>query len=299
MMQKRLISHRSFQGWVHEDLALPESVLGALDVDLQPPQSELVLDCYARLIHRVNLDFGGQPCKCFVHQFRNTSWRRTGRTPAAYRIERIAELIGAKGILTIKVLGALHRRGQVFGRDSILIALEIPDVFELPSRGRHEYRVHPQVELTDSLVEAVGRSVADLHSNFFYHGDLKSRHVLVPRMLSGTQGFYFVDLEKSCRLRYVPSVVADLLSTKDLVQLMTSLRLEADFPGLASRFLTSYFLERQVGDDRRRRMQSWLALYTGDHFRQGSTFLDNIIRYYRRRYNRETFVSILDKSDFS
>ena len=128
------------------------------------------------------------------------------------------------------------------------------------------------------------RELAGFHSKGFFHGDLKTRHVLVQHRSNRGPRFFFVDLEKCISVPYFPGFLRDILAARDLIQLFASLPRES--PGFAqgesSKLLLRRYLEAApISGRRRKRLRSIVKLYSSQgEFQQGRTLLSNVLRKY-------------------
>jgi 2-O-methyltransferase len=266
-------------GWVHETLNLAMDLLDDPRRIFRLPGAQRILLCEAREIYRVPLPFtDGRTRSCFCYLFANHSWRRALRWNSALRIMRVAEDLSNHGIPSLTVLAALRPASQLLDWDSFLIAREIPSVCELPSKGRHVYRVHPTVRMCSALVGRLARAVADFHRAGFFHGDLKSRHILLSSSSNPRLDVHFVDLEKCRRLPWLlPPAIKDLFRSRDLIQLFSSLDIPGESRTTFDSFLREYFGRLNAGPLRERIILRLLGLY-GPHgyLSQGRTILRGV-----------------------
>jgi hypothetical protein len=88
-----------------------------------------------------------------------------------------------------------------------------------------------------------------------------------------------VDLEKCWAARSFPHLVQDVLCSRDLIQLFTSMP-DTDFyrNHVSPQILDSYWKARRLPEKRSHRITRYLKLYgpEGD-FHQGKTLLDNVM----------------------
>jgi len=282
-MLKRLRTHE-FTGWI--ETGLKWAPLNPEDEAFQrmiSAKGEPLLHCRGRDIYRVNLELDGSPCPCFLFVFRNSSFTRSFRLPSALRILRISRQIRQLGFPSLEVLAAFRPKYRWLNRGSLLVAKEIPDVRELPSSGNHIYRVHDSAEFSEFISDLTAFELARFHDSHIFHGDLKSRHVLI----SGDPevehpDIFFVDLEKTCYQPRLPSFLKDLLAARDLVQLLSSLpggRKAAGRIRDKSGFLSRYLDSRDLTGKRRKRIRKTVCLYLeSGRLRQGETLLRGILR---------------------
>ena len=275
-----------FRGWVRDDFAPPPEILDNPEIIGRLPGAEHLLDCEGRQIHRAPLPLGGQTVSCFTYYFTNGSWPRSLRRSYAFRTLRVSEKLRAAGLPTLEVLAALKRRGEILNWNGLLVAREIQNVLELPSRGTHVFRIHPTAPLCGAVAEALGAHLAGFHAQGFFHGDLKTRHILVqarPDTPQRPEAFHLVDLEKTVCLPRAPQFVRLVLGSRDLVQLMASLPLD-EAAGFRAHLLESYLERAPLSTGNKARMRRILGLYgeTGA-FRQGSTLAANLWRLARNR----------------
>jgi hypothetical protein len=94
-------------------------------------------------------------------------------------LHRHAELLRDMGFPTLEVVAALKKKSELLNWTSILVALEIQSVSEIPSRGDHIFQIHDFLGVSTDWPVALGRHIARFHNAGFVHGDLKTRHILV------------------------------------------------------------------------------------------------------------------------
>jgi len=279
----RRYNGKGFCGRVHPLLDLEHEALDDPHEFIRHRQAELILDCENRKIIRSDILLGGVRVPALLHFDENRSFSRIFRSSYASRTLSIASRLAENAIPTVDVLAALNRKGFPV-EASLLITREMQNVRQLPATGRHQLEIHPPLELTDSLALQLGCCVAELHSRRLFHGDLKSRHILVEQ--TEPPRFIFVDLEKSAFWPLAPSSVRDVLAARDLVQLLSSIP-ERRNPKTATHrdiLLESYLTKRKLPATRRRRLASWVDLYMGnDGFEQGKTLLENLLSRFTRR----------------
>ncbi len=235
MCYRRHLGKR-YHGWVHREFSPPEQLLETPEKAGNFPGAELVLDCRGRQIFRTPFEFQDAPHSCFTYYFKNTSLSRSLRSCYAFQSLKISEKLRSQGFGTLKVVAAVKRKGEWLNWHSLMVAREIKSVREIASEGSHIYRVHPPAELSPQLVKQLAGELVRFHDRGFFHGDLKTRHILVQK--NSSSPFFFVDLEKCRYLPRLPGLMRDILVARDLIQLLTSL------PGTftASNDLVSYFL---------------------------------------------------------
>ena len=274
-------SGRTFVGWIREGFQPPDELLDCPEEIGRFPGAEHLLDCRGRQIHRLPLAFEGAPRSCFTYYFTNASLGRSLRRSYAFRTLRMSLLLKEHGFSTLDVLAALKRRGQLLNWTGLLIAGDIQSVCELPSTGRHVFRIHGSVDLSGDLAASLGKYLASLHNASFLHGDLKTRHILVSR---GAEGWFFhlVDLEKCLYLPHLPSPLRVLVAGRDLVQLFASLP-EADVESSGGVLLESYLEAIRLSARQKERLRRITALYgKRGRFRQGRTLLANVLDIVKR-----------------
>lgn len=238
--------------------------------------AEVLLNSDGRRIVRTEMSFRGRPCPVFFYVLQNHSWNRAFRPDCARHILRMSEKLRRLGFDSLEVLAALKPKRQVLNWNSLLVTRAIPNVSELPSTGNHVFQVHPPVAMTPELIRSFAGHLGRIHDGGFFHGDLKSRHVLVRRS-NGAWRFFLVDLEKSRFAASLPRAYQDMMAARDLIQLFASLpsqpgQFQSD--SLEADFLDSYFSARELNVNRRKRICRWLNLYRpGSSFRQGETVL--------------------------
>lgn len=263
---------KRYQGWIHPGLQLPASLLEDPWNGTFSGQSELLLDCDARRIYRCRMQYTDRCRPVFVYVFRNHSWSRALRRPYATRSRRMAGLLAQHGFGTLDIVATLRPAWQCLNWSSVLVALEICNVFELPSFGNHFSKNHASIRLNSELVQRLGREVGRLHQKGFFHGDLKTRHILYDR---DRQRFFFIDLEKTAYLPSLPAMVGDLLAGRDLVQLVTSLPascLKSEELSFWTRFWGAYREARQLSRKRISSIRRVLTAYgPGGNLKQGAS----------------------------
>lgn len=248
-----------------------------------------MLHCRGRDIYRVTLEFEGRPVNCFLYFFRNSSLSRAFRSSPALSIMKISEQIRNGGFPSIEVLAAIRPGREYLNWNSLLVAKEIMQVRELPAMGNHVYKVHDQIDFSPAVADRTAEEVARFHDAGFYHGDLKSRHVLVSGTQDSPARITFVDLEKTTRSRFGPFIYRDLLAARDLVQFLSSIP-DAKKAGSGNNskpeFLSVYLSLRNLGSLRTRLIRKIVELYLdGRTLRQGETVLQAVIRRVKRHHS--------------
>jgi len=282
-MALKCFSNTRFTGRLDTELHLPALLLDDPEAAASLPGVSLLLECDGRRILRLLVSYRGRPSPCYLYCYRKHSWNHRFRRPSAFHILTKSLELQAAGIPTLQVWGAFRPRRQLLNGRSYLIAAEIEGVEELPSTGRHVYQLHRWARLDRQLLSALAEAVARLHNAGFTHGDLKARHVLVRRAPAGhPPTLYFVDLEKTRRLSFVPPVVADAFAARDWTQLSASLAWPADPRDPTGRrqaraLVEDYLGYRRLTDRRRRRIRSFVRLYS-QSFRQGVPLLRNLLQ---------------------
>ncbi len=284
MMEFKRYQGKRFQGWLHTNFQPPASLLENPERVGEYPGAEHLLDCRGRQIYRLPLLFQEGRASCFTYYFQNGSWSRSLRPTSAFRSLRIAEKLRRNRVKTLQVVAALKKRKEWLNWHSFVVAREIEEVQELPSGGNHVYQIHRPASLSPSLVTSLAQELAGFHAKGFFHGDLKTRHVLVQHRSNPGGRFYFVDLEKCISVPYFPGWLRDVLAARDLIQLFASL--PDDCPGFAhgesKKLLLQRYLEvAPISRHRRSRLCSMVQLYSAEgEFQQGRTLLSNILRKY-------------------
>lgn len=274
-----------YSGFVHPDLRVPQLLLNEPERASCLPDARLLLDCEGRQIVRLPLIVENRQLNCFTYYFRNRSVQRSLRRCYAFRVLRASRRLVSQGLKTLNVLAAVRRNGQPLNRHSLLIASEIPDVVELSSIGNHRYHVHPQQDIDETLSTELARAVAQWHSRGFFHGDLKTRHVLVAATSPRT--FSFVDLEKTLYLPGAPGLVQDVLAARDLIQLFSSSPATQSQPELRGKLLHSYLSYRGLSQRRTEQLERIVRLYGNDGpFQQGNTLAGNLLQWLRQSLSR-------------
>ena len=276
------ISTSKYRGWIHEGLEWdPSEPLKYGFQRILSEKGEVVLHCRGRDIYRLNLMLDGVPCGCFLYIFRNTSLSRALNKPYAWQVLRMSGILRDSGFHTIEVLAAMRPKNEFLNWNSLLIAREIRNVRELPSAGRHAYKVHPSIPFTAEIAGLTAAELARLHDSGLFHGDLKSRHVLLSE---GSENpgpdVFFVDLEKTLKPRFFPVFILDLLAARDLIQLLSSLpggEDAAEGNEAKSLLLTRYLEHRKLGSRRSKRVRKAVRLYLDSGtLIQGETLLQSL-----------------------
>lgn len=266
----------TYNGYLRADFEPPDLVLDQPEQIGRLEGAEHLLDCEGRQIHRVPLRVGDQVRSCFTYRFTNRSLTRALRRCYAIRTLRHAELLRQRGFPTLEVVAALKKKDELLNWTSLLIALEIESVFEIPSKGNHVFQIHEFLGDSD-WPASLGLHIARFHNAGFVHGDLKTRHILAS-ISNGEYCFYLVDLEKSRFMPRCPGAIRAILVARDLIQLLASLR-EPKVGGtdFGDRILDSYFQQVQHGPAFARRVQRLVRLYRGESgFKQGKTVVENL-----------------------
>ena len=278
-----LVAYRGarYSGYVHPGLRAPQLLLNEPERASCLPDARLVLDCAGRQILRVPLIVEDRQVNCYSYYFRNRSFQRSLRRCYAFRVLEISRRLANEGLSTLTVLAAVRRNREVLNRNSLIIAGEIAGVVELSSIGNHRSQVHPRQEIDESLSRELARAVAEWHSRGFFHGDLKTRHILVSG--TGPRQYSFVDLEKTLHLPRSPRVLQDVLAARDLIQLFSSSPITRSNPPLRARLLKSYLDYRQISSQRAAKLERMVQLYGADGpFDQGKTLAGNLLGWLSR-----------------
>jgi len=268
-----------YQGWVDPRLRVPPLLLDHPERAAEFPSATTLLDCRGRQILRLQLDFEEGPSACFLYYFRNSSPGRSLRPCYSLRTLRISQKLQEHGFQSLKVVAALKKRGEYLNWHSLLVAREIADSYEIPSGGKHVYQVHPTCEMNADLTVSLARELVRFHQSGFCHGDLKSRHILVKFNSDRSPQFHFVDLEKCLYLPYFPGLLKDILVTRDLVQLRSSLPPSPTGQESEADRFTRYYLEASGRSRKgRERIHKILSLYEpGGPLQQGKTLLASLV----------------------
>lgn len=278
-----LVAYRGarYSGYVHPGLRVPHLLLNEPERVSCLPDAKLLLDGAGRQIVRLPLIVESRRVYCFSYYFRKRSLQRALRRCYAFRVLEASRRLGSQGLRTLNVLAAVRKNRQVLNRHSLIIASEIADVAELSSIGNHRCPVHTQQEIDESLSPDLARAVAEWHSRGFFHGDLKTRHILVSA--NCPRHFSFVDLEKTLHLPRAPRALQDALAARDLIQLFSSSPITQSNPPLRARLLKSYLTHRQLSPQRVENLERIVHLYGADGpFEQGKTLAGNLIGLLRR-----------------
>lgn len=266
---------KRYCGWVHPDFEPPARLLEYPETAGELPQAEHLLDCEARQIFRLPLTVGGQPRLSWTYHFSNSSLSRSLQSTYAFQVLRISHKLRQRGIDTLKILAALKKKGEMFNRHSFLVAQEIPSVYEMASAGQHVFQIHPTVEFSSPIAASLARYLAMFHGRGFFHGDLKTRHILVQHDRNSDYQFYFVDLEKCRYLSFLPGRLRDILAARDLIQLFASL--PADARKFRERFLRDYARALNLSSSRQRWLRKLVTFYDpGRGLRQGEPMLTSL-----------------------
>lgn len=275
------VEEENSRGWFDETLGINPEFTRSPGRFCVQNRADQILDCEGRQIYRSHFPVGKQNLSCFVYIFRNLSFNRALRPSYAFHCMEMSQKLSQSGFCTFRCLAAFRPRAEMLNWNSVLVATEIDSVFELPSSGSHLYPVHPTIPLSSTLTMQLALELSRFHQKGFFHGDLKTRHILVrpPASLNGHQSFqfFFVDLEKARHMPSLPSFGRDILAVRDLIQLFESLpgedrlNIHSDPAGT---FLDGYFEGRGFPDSRRRRFRKMLSFY-GPHgqLRQGETLI--------------------------
>ena len=277
MRYRRHLGKR-YHGWVHREFSPPEQLLETPEKAGELPGAELVLDCRGRQIFRTPFQFQEAPHSCFTYYFKNSSFSRSLRSCYAFQSLAISEKLRSQGFATLEVVAAVKKKGEWLNWHSLVVAREIESVREIASEGDHIYQVHPPAELSPQLAERLAGELVRFHARGFFHGDLKTRHILV--QTDSSSPFFFVDLEKCRYLPHLPGLLRDILIARDLIQLLTSL------PGafttsneLVNHFLGSYLEAAGLPPDPPHRMIRIVNLYSQEGpLSQGRTVLSGLVR---------------------
>lgn len=277
MFEFRRYQGEHYSGWIHPHFEPPNQLLESPESVSRLPGAQHLLGSRARQIFRLPLRVNGESQSCLTYHYNNSSLGRSLRPSYAFRILRISRKLRQRGIDTFEVLAALKKRGEVLNRHSFIIAREIPSVYGIASTGRHVCPIHPVIDLSPQLASSLAGCLAALHSLGFFHGDLKTRHILLQPNQNPHHRFYFVDLEKCHHFSYLPKRFRDLLAARDLVQLFASLPAEAG--KLKDQFLQEYLKALELPSHRQNWFRQVLDFYgPNGGLRQGETLLRSLFR---------------------
>ncbi len=269
-----------YSGWIHAGFQPIPDFLDAPEELISRPGVETLLDCSGRRIFRLEAQVDGSSHPVFVYLYSNGSFFRALQRSYAGRVFRISRELGAFQIQTIEVLAALKKRRQILNWTSLVVAREIAPVQQLAAAGRHILDIHPEVELKEALAENLGAELARLHTHNFFHGDLKSRHILYR---PDSKTFCFVDLEKCSHHPLWPRLLKDILAARDLIQLFSSLP-QDPVQTNGNVLLEHYLSLRKMSQHRKGRLRQLIRLYGPEGgFRQGRTVLQNLKRLRARK----------------
>ena len=279
-------------GWVSQDLSLPDGLTTEASSVSSLKGAETLLDCELRNIYRAPLRRGDQLLSCFFYFFRHNSLQQLLGSGPPFHVLRMSEALREQGFASLEVLAALRPKRQILGWTSLLIASEIHSVFELPSVGTHVYQIHKWIDFDESVASELAGELARFHDCSFFHGDLKSRHILTRTASTaisgeGTSRFVLVDLEKTKRMPHLPSPARDILAARDLIQLLCSLPAGTELDEVQQardHFLDEYLKRRSVSSRRARFIGRILELYgPGGVLVQGKTVLGGLTAHLRRK----------------
>lgn len=272
---------RDYKGWIHEDLTLDESLLEEPSLVSQNLGAEILVDGAGRQVFRFELpgSRGEMAFGFFSCPMSRWSWLHK---PYSDRV------LGATGALTeagfpcMQILAAVRPRRTFPRKGSLVIAREIPRVRQLPAFGNHYLDIHAEADLEVETAVSLGKHIASLHNASIFHGDLKSRHILLD---SDSATFFLVDLEKCRSLPKWPRFVQDILAARDLIQLFHSLPGDGSLSRQRRKLLDAYHETLAVSIRSRNRIGWFLSLY-GDRggFEQGLTLLENLARKWKKPF---------------
>ncbi|MGH9339353.1 MAG: lipopolysaccharide kinase InaA family protein [Acidobacteriota bacterium] len=266
-----------FHGWIHPEFSPPFELLEDPELAKDAEGAQCLLESEGRRIVRLPLRVNGSIESCFAYYFKNSSFSRSLRQNYAFRSLRLSSKLIQRGIGSFEILAALKRRDEWLNWHSFVVAREIKAVYEMPSAENHAFNTHPVIEFSPAVASALASELAEFHREGFFHGDLKTRHILVyPRQNPGLE-FYFVDLEKCHYLPRIPAVFKDILIVRDLVQLFASL--PADYSHVRDQFMHEYLRALKLPPRRQRRLGKLLNLYGPEGpLKQGQTLLEGAFR---------------------
>lgn len=281
-----------FCGWVSRDLTLPAGLSTDATCVSSLEKAEMLLDCKLRNICRAPLRRGDQTLSCFFYFFRHNSLHEALRSGPPFHILKISNILRDHGFESLEVLAALKPRRPLLKWTSLLIAGEIQSVFELPSVGTHVFQIHKWIDFDQTVASDLARELARFHDYAFFHGDLKSRHILtrtpsVENSEGNTSRFVLVDLEKTRRMPHLPYPARDILAARDLIQLLASLPTEFDGHRLQparEHLLDEYLRRRNISSRRAAFIRRVLEMYgPGGVLVQGKTVLGGLASHLSRK----------------
>ena len=281
-----------FCGWVSQDVTLPAGLSTDATCVSSLAGAETLLDCKLRNIYRAPLRRGDQTLSCFFYFFRHNSLHEALRSGPPFRIQRMAEILRDHGFESLDVVAALRPRRQLLKWTSLLIASEVRSVFELPSVGTHVFQIHKWIDFDQTVASALARELARFHDCAFFHGDLKSRHILTRAASTENSedkhlSFMLVDLEKTRRMPHLPYPARDILAARDLIQLLASLPTEFDGHRLQPArdlLLEEYLSGRSISTRRAAFIRRVLEMYgPGGALVQGKTVLGSLASHLIRK----------------
>lgn len=277
-MKYRRHQGKHYHGWIHPKFCPPDDLLEVPEKAGEIPGAHLVLDCQGRQIFRIPLEFQNTPKSCFTYYFKNRSISRSLRYCYAFRSLKISEKLRSHDFGTFKVLAAIKKTGEWLNRHSLVVALEIESVREIASSGTHIYRVHDPADFSPELAFHLAKELARLHARGFFHGDLKTRHILVHD--DPIPHFSFVDLEKCHHLPHLPGIFKEILAARDLIQLLTSIPTVFSFSDNLIRYFMECYL-KAAGHPLHppNRIIKMVTLYSREgSLSQGQTLLSNLLQ---------------------
>ncbi len=268
---------KRFKGWIHKDFQPPVELLEYPEKVCEFPGAERLLDCRGRQIFRLPLLVRGQFQSCFTYYFRNASLSRSLRRNYAFQNLRMSRKLHRNGLGTITVVAALKQRGEWLNWHSFSVAPEIPSVCEIPSTGNHIFQVHPVIDFSPQIAVDLARELVSFHTKGFFHGDLKTRHILVDIRQNPHTRFYFVDLEKCQHFPHLKGYLRDILAARDLVQLFASLPETSKVANFKGVLLDHYLGASELSLSRQERLRRIIDLYRpGGVLRQGQTLFSSL-----------------------
>ncbi len=281
-----------FCGWVSQDVTLPAGLSTNATCVSALKGAEMLLDCKLRNIYRAPLRRGDQTLSCFFYFFRHNSLHQAIHSRPPFHILRMAGSLRDHGFESLEVLAALKPKHRLLKWTSLLIAGEVQSVFELPSVGTHVFQIHRWMNFDQNVASDLARELARFHDCAFFHGDLKSRHILTRTASTENSEdknlrFVLVDLEKTRRMPHLPSPARDILAARDLIQLLASLPTEFDGHRLQparEHLLEEYLRKRSISSRRAAFIRRVLEMYEpGGVLVQGKTVLGSLAAHLRRK----------------
>lgn len=281
-----------FCGWILQGLTLPAGLSTEASCTPLLENAEMLLDCRLRNICRADLRRGEETIRCFFYFFRHNSLLEAVGTGPPFHILTMSRTLQKQGFESLEVLAALKPRGRLLKWTSLLIARELEAVSELPSTGNHVFQIHGWVDFDSGVAADLARELARFHDSAFFHGDLKSRHVLARRSQGDSSPesgwrFVLVDLEKTRHLPHLPFPASDILAARDLIQLMASLPAgseQREVGSVREHLVEQYLGQRNISRGRAALIRRILEMYgPGGPLVQGKTVFGGLASQLKRK----------------